>query len=320
MKLLSLVVLLAGLSVWELDESCEPHRDAIQKAYDDAEYMAVKAQEDLLTILDPRPACSKGTAEKARNWDRIARAVTNMSGFVPNKDGSKVDNEYYFNLMCRFVPYLFQTLYWLDCETNISEDVFHRMTTTLREGKMVPENGYGGLKPLKLCGMEKFTWVGADDTDLKDPEKRPPKVSRSKDIVAGHVGAWTYKDRYVGARKEGNAVSLCNPGEWAITNTRLGFMIICPQSFDNDVAQTPSAVDVKDDEMTKDDTLDKYGSKSLSRTLIHELTHWFGGAGTGGMSNRNGKLHSAPFTHSTWYMSFLANDSFPSLKFPIITV
>jgi hypothetical protein len=306
MKLLSLVAFLAGLSsaadlsVWELDESCEPHRDAIQKAYNDAEYMAAKAQEDLLTLLDPRPAYSKGTAERVRNWDRIARAVTNMFGFVPNKDGSKMDDKYYSDLMCKFMPYLLQTLSWLDCETNISVDVFHRMTTTLRDGKMVPENGYGGLKPLMLCDRDKFTWVGAEDEDPKDPEKRPLKVSRSKDILPGHVGAWTYKDRYIGAQTKGNAVNLCNPGEWAITNTRLDFMIICPQSFGNEVAQTPSAVDVKDSDMTpNNDSLDKYGSKSLSRILIHELTHWFGGAGTGGLSNRNGKFHFAPFTRAT---------------------
>ncbi|KAM0193447.1 hypothetical protein ACHAPA_004356 [Fusarium lateritium] len=271
MKLLSLVALLAGLSsaadlrVWEFDDSCDPHREAIQKAYDQTEDMAVKAQEDLLTLLDPRPAYSQGIAKKVRNWHRIARAVTNMFGFVPNKDGMKMDDEYYSNLMY----------------------VFHRMTTTLRDGKMVPENGYGGLKPLILCDKARFTWVGANDKDPKDPEKRPLRVSRAKDIVPGHVGAWTYKDRYIGVQAKGDAPGICKPDEWAVTNTRLDFIITCPSSFTAEVAQTPLAVDVKDREMTKDDSLDKYGSRSLSRILIHEFNHWFGGSGTGGTANWN---------------------------------
>lgn len=307
MKLLSIIALLTGLSsaadlsVWDFDESCEQYRDAIQKAYNDAEYMAVKAQEDLLKLLDPRPTYSKGTARRVREWDRIARAVTNVFGFVPSKDGSKMDDEYYSNVMCRLIPYFLQESSWLDYETNIPADVFNRMTTTLRDGKMVPENGYGGRKPLMVCDRDKFTWVGADDKDPTDPENRPLKVSRAKDFKPDDIGAWTYKNRYIGTKTQGRALNRCDPGEWAVTNTRLDFIIICPLSFGNDVAQTPSAVDVKDNEMVKGDDLDKYATTSLSRILIHEFAHWFGGGETGGLDHRNGKFYLHP-SHMLHYI------------------
>ncbi|KAI1040895.1 hypothetical protein LB505_013814 [Fusarium chuoi] len=52
------------------------------------------------------------------------------------------------------------------------------------------------------------------------------------------------------------------------------------------MAGTESAVDAKDS-VQKDDKLDTYSATSLSRVMVHELAHWFGGDGTGGPENRN---------------------------------
>ncbi|KAL4723036.1 hypothetical protein ACLX1H_010277 [Fusarium chlamydosporum] len=99
---ISHVMLLAGLglaadiNVWDLDDSCQtPERiDAIKKAYSNSEVLAVKAQEDLEILKGARPDF---VSHMRRNWDRIARATTNMFGFVPSKDGHDPSEEHYSN-------------------------------------------------------------------------------------------------------------------------------------------------------------------------------------------------------------------------------
>ncbi|KAH7127981.1 hypothetical protein B0J13DRAFT_454057 [Dactylonectria estremocensis] len=253
----------ADLNVWDFDDSCTPHHDALEKAYNDAERMAVKAQQDLETLQDQRPEYPAGRVNNISNWDRIARAVTNMFGFVPDKGGHSPTEEHYSNVLY----------------------VFDRMVTTLHENKMVPENGYGGLKPLMVCGDDMWTWVGRDDTDPNDAAQRPLHESRADDIQTAHSGAWVYKNRYLAAVNKDSSVGICRPGIWAVTLMRFDLLIFCPPSFSEEVAQTPSAVDARDG-IKIGDKLDTFGHTSLSRIMVHELAHWFGSDGAGGMSNR----------------------------------
>lgn len=160
------------------------------------------------------------------------------------------------------------------------------MVKTLHNDEMVPANGYGGLKPLLLCDESKFVWVGRDDKDPHDPAGRPLRESRPKEIGDAKAGAWVYKKRYlVNSVKQANT-GLCRPGVFAVTLTRNDFIIFCPPSFEDPMAGTESAVDAKDS-VQKDDKLDTYSATSLSRVMVHELAHWFGGDGTGGPENRN---------------------------------
>lgn len=106
MKVLLPIVALSGLGlaadmhVWDLDDSCQtPERKgAFDKAYSDAEVLAVKAQEDLEKLKGARPDF---VSNMRTNWDRIARATTNMFGFVPNKDGHDPNEEHYSNVRCK---------------------------------------------------------------------------------------------------------------------------------------------------------------------------------------------------------------------------
>ncbi|KAF5533829.1 hypothetical protein FMEXI_11623 [Fusarium mexicanum] len=269
MKVFLPIVALAGLgsaadmNVWDLDDSCQtPERKgAFDKAYSDAEVLAVKAQEDLEKLKGARPDF---VSNMRTNWDRIARAATNMFGFVPNKDGHDPSEEHYSNV--RYV--------------------YDRMVKTLNNDEMIPANGYGGLKPLLLCDESKFVWVGRDDKDPHDPAGRPLRESRPKEMGDSKAGAWVYKKRYlVNGVKQANT-GLCRPGVFAVTLTRNDFIIFCPPSFQDPVAGTRSAVDAKDS-VQKDDMLDTYSATSLSRVMVHELAHWFGGDGNGGTENRN---------------------------------
>ncbi|KAF4334621.1 lipase 1 [Fusarium beomiforme] len=269
MKFLDLLPLFAGLGLaanldlWDVDDSCALHRDILNKAYNDAELMVVKSQEDLETLLDGRPQFSKQDASKVSNWDRIARAVTNTFGFVPDKGGHNPNEEHYSNVMY----------------------VFDRMEKTLHQGIMVPENGYGGLKPMIICDPDKFKWVGRDDTDPNDPGHRLLRESRANDIK-DNAGAWVYNNRYI-ARQQKIPLGLCDvPGRYAVTMTRFDFIIFCPRSFEDDVTRTQSAVDGKDT-VKVGDKLNSFGYTSLSRVMVHELAHWFGGAGRGLLTDRN---------------------------------
>ncbi|KAF5667151.1 hypothetical protein FHETE_5854 [Fusarium heterosporum] len=269
MKFLSVIALLVGFSsaanidVWDFDQSCEPYRDAIQKAYDDAHYMAVKAHKDLQVMLQPRPEYSPETLNDLKNWDRIARAVYNMFGFMPDRKGHDIKERYFSELMY----------------------VFEGMVATLQFGHMQPkETGYGADKPLMLCDRDVFQWVARDAKDPNDPTGRDLGVSQEK-LLGGAPGAWHYKKRYIPEAVEKDSITLCTPGQWAVTNTRFNFIIICPHSFGEEMARTRSAVDVKDDEQTEANKLDDYSHTCLSRTMVHELTHWFGGEGDG---TRNG--------------------------------
>lgn len=172
------------------------------------------------------------------------------------------------------------------------------MVKTLHSDEMIPANGYGGLKPLLLCDESKFFWVGRDDKDPYDPAGRLLRESRPKEMAGQTAGAWVYKKRYLVNAVKQASTGLCRPGVFAITLTRNDFIIFCPPSFKDEVAQTKSAVDAKDG-VQKDDALDTYSATSLSRVMVHELAHWFGGDKTGGPENRNGMsmvkhIHQSP--------------------------
>ena len=107
MRIISVLVgLLAGaswaanLDIWEVDPSCNGHRDALQKAYDDAAVMASKALADLQTVMSPRPRVTRANIQKIQEWDRVARAVTTMFGFVPDQQGHSPTEEHMANVLC----------------------------------------------------------------------------------------------------------------------------------------------------------------------------------------------------------------------------
>ncbi|KAH7256251.1 hypothetical protein BKA59DRAFT_389843 [Fusarium tricinctum] len=304
------IVLLAGLglaadpSVWDFDDSCQtPERlDRFTKAYNDAELMAVKAQGDMRTLNTARPSFERMDSPGLRNWDRIARAALNMFGFAPNKDGHDPNEEHFSNVMY----------------------VYDRMVKTLHDGQLVPENGYGGIKPLLMCDEKKWVWVGKDDKDPNDPAGRPLRESRAS-TIAGYNGAWVYKKRYLAAVTKQDTPGLCREGVWATTMTRYDFIIFCDVSFGDQAANTKSAVDAKDT-AAKGDKLNSYSTSSLARIMVHEFAHWFGADKTGGPDNRDvkdqqavGKNGDFIFLSDNKYVTDAnAPDPFPRL-IPVIT-
>ncbi|KAM0227303.1 hypothetical protein ACHAPO_011658 [Fusarium lateritium] len=243
----------ANLNLWDIDDSCHPHMDALQKAFDDAELMAVKARDDLELLNDARPRFAIGKTDERNNWDRIARAVTAVFGFVPDKKGHDPKEDHWSNVM----------------------KVYDDMVKTLHEGVMVPENGYTGLQPLILCNQNKFIWVGRNDVDPHDIGGRLLYISRPDLIKDEHAGAWVYKERYMASTERQANVGMCPPGRWAVTQTGFDVIAICPKSFSDD-AHPQSASEAKAS-LKAGDKLNSWTHTSLSKTTVHELAHWFGG-------------------------------------------
>lgn len=109
MRITLLVGLFAGLSwaadinIWEVDSNCDQHRAALEKSYNDAAAMASKALQDLQTIQSPRPRYTRANVARIQEWDRVARAVTNMFGFVPDKAGHPRTETHLANVLCKYL-------------------------------------------------------------------------------------------------------------------------------------------------------------------------------------------------------------------------
>ncbi|KAH6894712.1 hypothetical protein B0T10DRAFT_590429 [Thelonectria olida] len=269
MRISLLFGLLAGLSwaadlnAWDFDNTCTGQQAALQKAYDDAALLAAKALQDLQTIQSPRPRYTRANIPRIQEWDRVARAVTNMFGFVPDPAGHSPTETHLSNVLY----------------------VYNRMNQALQSSQNVPAGGYSGLhqKSMIMCGDSVWRWVGRNDADPYDPAGRPLSVSRATQIGA-NAGAWAYQERYM-ANGNPNSVGLCRPGIYAVTMTRYDFIVFCDASFAAQIAGTQSAIDGKNGAAVGD-RVDTYGQFSLSRIMIHELAHWYGGAGTGTINER----------------------------------
>lgn len=91
----------ADLNAWDFDSTCTGQQAALQKAYDDAALLAAKALQDLQTIQSPRPRYTRANIPRIQEWDRVARAVTNMFGFVPDPAGHSATETHLSNVLCK---------------------------------------------------------------------------------------------------------------------------------------------------------------------------------------------------------------------------
>ncbi|KAF4982800.1 hypothetical protein FZEAL_1652 [Fusarium zealandicum] len=254
----------ANINIWDVDSSCDPHIAALQKAYDDAADMASKAQRDLRFVQQARPKYSRTRANinEIREWDRIARAVTNMFGFEVNKAGHDPND-----------PDMADVLY-----------VFDRMNTALQGNQNVPQGGYSGQhqQALLMCDTTPWDWIGRNDPDPLNPGLSLV-ASKPQDLGTG-PGAWYYKERYI-SNGNPNSISICRPGVFAVTMTRWDLLTFCPFSFQGNLPGTIGPVDGRAGAAVGN-TLDQYGAFSLSRVMIHELAHWYGAGGRGTDNDR----------------------------------
>lgn len=87
-----------NLNIWDMDVSCDQYRPVLQKAYNDVAIMAAKALKDIQFVQQPRPQRDNRSMERM-SWDRIARSVENMFGFIPDEQGINLENNSYMKII-----------------------------------------------------------------------------------------------------------------------------------------------------------------------------------------------------------------------------
>ncbi|KAM5345795.1 hypothetical protein ACJ41O_011656 [Fusarium nematophilum] len=258
--------LAANLDNWEVDGTCTAHRAALEKAYNDAEVMAVKALQDLEFVRQPRPArFTRANRDTIRRWDRIARAVTTMFGFQLDTAGHAATETHMANVLY----------------------VYERMVSALRDGNIIPQNGYSGqhARALIMCDTSRWQYVRPNDRDPQNPALT--LIASKPQVIGASAGVWYYRDRYL-QNPDPSSVGTCRQNVYAVTQTRYDVLTFCPYSFDP-ASNVPGSVGPVDGRANVQvgDTLDSYGSTSLSRIMIHELAHWYGSDGQGLLTDRH---------------------------------
>ncbi|KAK7415731.1 hypothetical protein QQX98_005644 [Neonectria punicea] len=271
MRFSFLVGLLAGLSqavnlydTWEVDKHCRGKGATLEKAYIDSALMADKALLDLQKIQRPRPRTTRSNIPEIREWDRVARAVTNMFGFVPNQAGHSPIND----------P-LADVLY-----------VFNRMNESLNGPHNLPVNGYAGVyyKPLIMCGPDQWRWIAKDDKDPNDPAHT--LLESKGDLLKGGSGAWVYGTRYISNGDPTHVGPCRSPATYAVTMTRWDLLTFCDLSFSAvALADIKSLVDHKKN-FKVGDKLGSFAQNSLQRVMVHEFAHYYGADGFGTPDDR----------------------------------
>jgi hypothetical protein len=147
-----------------------------------------------------------------------------------------------------------------------------------------PWKDRAGAKPKITCGQNGFTWLGLDSSvpgrDNNIPLRMYGDFKEKLDdanIINKPKGAW-YNDLRV-FPKTSEKAPICRKGTLAITMPWRDMIHICDNMFDQDKKDLPSPTDIKDgivDLDEDDDTIDDLADH-LSITILHELTHWFGG-------------------------------------------
>ncbi|KAL7934506.1 hypothetical protein V8C35DRAFT_279673 [Trichoderma chlorosporum] len=241
-----------NLDIWEIDETCKPHRPVLQKAYNDVAVMVSKALQDIQFVQQPRPQRNT-RSNKRMEWDRIARAVKNMFGFEPDEQGTDSKNQYMVRIL----------------------EIFQNMTEAIHGNHNLPEGGFTKRheKALWLCDDKPWVWYHSGKADPNDPALRPLFESR-KDIMKSQKGVWIYKDRYI-TNNDDHSVHICEPDTHARTQVAYDMITFCPTSFTGNVAKAISPVDGRNG-VTAGKELDDFGRFSLSRIMFHELVHWYG--------------------------------------------
>ncbi|KAM0206064.1 hypothetical protein ACHAQI_008555 [Fusarium lateritium] len=244
--------------IWDVHPSCNDHIATLQSAYDDVTVMAAKAQTDLGTIQNPRPRFTRNAAPQVLEWDRVARNIKTLFGFIPDQAGHSNG----------------------DTHLNQVVSLIGNMNDALQGTQNKPENGYTGLhgKPMIACGDDMWEHKSVNEIDPNDPTgtKSISDMAKERKLdIGGNTEAWIFGKRYHYNKNAGSG-EICRTGVYAVTMTNLDLITFCPPSWSSDMANTVSAVAGKDNTQ-EGQTLDRYGYLSLSRVMMHEFAHWYGG-------------------------------------------
>ncbi|KAH7176753.1 hypothetical protein EDB81DRAFT_49813 [Dactylonectria macrodidyma] len=242
------------IGTWTIDQSCEPHFDFLQQAFDDARILAESAQATLEGALQPRPKNGKGII---KNWDRVAKAIKVIFSFLPDaKNGNQRTEEHWENVF----------------------RVFDRMVSGLQATETIR---FGNLDPIIVCNDACWNWfdasaidptLPADVTEDNKMEQRYPDRFKDNKYVGAYYwnGRWDWR----GQKYAAIPATSCGPDSTTLAETSpgLGMIQLCERLFSEDYKKrkTVPALQTIDIGHSLRDLYD------VAATLVHEFAHWYG--------------------------------------------
>lgn len=271
--------------IWEIDESCNDHKDEIKKAYHDAVIMVRSALSDLAQLAKAPPLT------KNRSFGDYARAKRLIYFLFGIKIGDEEhENREYLELVDSMITLPLRAPHSIGkADTKRMAGVFREMNTAFTEGVPRPDEGYSGKvdKPLLLCGQGMWEWLDLDDADPLDPAGRKLSESRAQVIEdlnsrldADVVGAWSYtkKKLVMLTREKGDDAGICPPGVTGKVSIEFDWLTICDPVFESESWTTSKSAVERGSEIVANDgvALSDFG-RTLSQLLIHEFAHYYSG-------------------------------------------
>ncbi|KAJ3521275.1 hypothetical protein NM208_g13370 [Fusarium decemcellulare] len=252
----------ANMDIWAVDPSCDTHGSYLQDSFNQALELATEAQNSLNFALNKRPDANKDP-EAYKKWNRIAEAIRVTLGFAPSRSRDEGPG---------------------DANWSGAFDIFGKIVTGLQASQNSPPDGYvpklksrDGAKPRILCGDDAFEWIGPDDKIPGQSSTLMQDSQFSRFFLEGAAGTWHNDARLVWKREEKGKPVLCFPGLRAAVYFNYDLVTFCDRMFTDDRKSAPTPKSLREGDTIKaGDAIDSY-ARHLSVTVLHELTHWFGG-------------------------------------------
>ncbi|KAL7769776.1 hypothetical protein ACKLNR_001160 [Fusarium oxysporum f. sp. zingiberi] len=266
--------LVADMTNWDIDPSCEPYRRALDEGFDVALEMATAALDAMEFLRKPRPA--KRQRKQHLEWSIKDRSLKAVLGLTAQEDGTNPPEDFIF-----------------------AQTVFSRIKTGLTQSPNPVRNPrlerLGYTKPHIVCGEntegEKatFKWVGADDPVPREGGVLLKDYRETKSqIEKGFPGAWFHHGRIVYVTTVKKKDFLCGPEVSAVTDYRYDWIAFCahafrpkamsrtsPKTYKERDGKTKKQKERIDDKIVVGTEL-KSIAGHLSVTVLHELFHWYG--------------------------------------------
>lgn len=275
--------------IWEVDESCNEVRHALNTSFSAVREMVKAARRDLFRIQEKKIRRKISGPLNSTNWDRIARNMAVTFGLEPPADpyqnGYDTENEHFQQVNCMLSSLLPIIKALAPPTDNPNEDTIGRLWGGLVQGDALPERGFSkklrqlDKKPLIICNDTVWTYRSKLMPDLYDPTKNIMKVfpkvnERRPDTSFIYKGAWIHKNRYIPGGPDGGP-RVCPGGIDAVTMQSLDMITFCDDilKFNPNQSAVHNASDIK-----LGTNIDRTGiaTKSLARVMLHEFAHYYG--------------------------------------------
>ncbi|KAF5646032.1 hypothetical protein F52700_1981 [Fusarium sp. NRRL 52700] len=239
------------LKIWNVDKSCDDELEYLEDSMSIALDIVTAAHTALKFMKEKVPDKDKDES-RHRRWATIYKSTQLFLGFMTNKQPN------YLNELIESFP----------------------------AKKMTPPKGYvkrlGKLpdaKPMMMCrdevGEDKWKWYDVDDI-LPGQQVSISNMHEFTKYGFDNYGTWVYGPRLTWKAIEKQEPVLCDPSVWAAVVGDKDLMVFCHQMFTTEARAKKSPREFRESGIVAGESLSEY-EIHLSKVMVHELIHWFGG-------------------------------------------